>query len=80
MPRDIVQDSRISNNRRPSLFSNFFTALAAMTSPWWAQVSWFFSMSVHRGRPEVIEDGESDAIDPHVWSGRALQVVSPSWR
>ena len=29
-------DSRISNNRRPSPFSNFFTALEAMTSPWLA--------------------------------------------
>jgi hypothetical protein len=29
-------DSGISNSRRPSLFSNFFTALEAMTSPWLA--------------------------------------------
>jgi hypothetical protein len=29
-------DSRISNKRRPSFFSNFFTALDAATSPWLA--------------------------------------------
>jgi hypothetical protein len=29
-------DSRISNSRRPSVLSNFFTALEAMTSPWLA--------------------------------------------
>jgi hypothetical protein len=29
-------DSRISSSRRPSLFSNFFTALEAITSPWLA--------------------------------------------
>jgi hypothetical protein len=23
---------------------------------------------------------QTDAIDPNVWSGRALQAVSPSWR
>jgi hypothetical protein len=36
--------------------------------------------SVNRDIPEVAVDGENDAIDPNVWSGRALQVVSPSWR
>jgi hypothetical protein len=29
-------DSRISNSRRPSVFSSFFTALEAITSPWLA--------------------------------------------
>jgi hypothetical protein len=31
-----VYDSRISSNRRPSLFCSFFTALEAITSPWLA--------------------------------------------
>src|ERR1700730_4847436 len=33
------------------------------------------NMSVHRGRPEVTGGGQNDAIDPDVWSGRALQGV-----
>jgi hypothetical protein len=32
----VPYDSRISSSRRPSLFSNFFTALEAATSPWLA--------------------------------------------
>jgi hypothetical protein len=31
-------------------------------------------MSVRRVRPEVSARAQSEAIDPHVWSGRALQV------
>ena len=37
-------------------------------------------MSADRGRPEVRADIQTGAFDPNVWSGRALQVVSPSWR
>jgi len=35
-PRIACHDSRISNSRRPSLFSSFFTAPDAATVPWLA--------------------------------------------
>src|ERR1700730_1365726 len=37
-------------------------------------------MSVDRGRPEVTAEAQNSAFDPDVWSGRALQEVSSSWR
>src|SRR5258708_1031045 len=37
-------------------------------------------MSVDRGRSEVAGNGSNGAFDPYVWSGRALQEGSSSWR
>jgi hypothetical protein len=37
-------------------------------------------MSVVRGRREVTGTQPTDAIDPNVWSGRALQEVSSTWQ
>jgi catecholate siderophore receptor len=34
--RDLLYDSRMSSRRRPSVFSNLFTALDAAISPWLA--------------------------------------------
>src|SRR5260370_40809932 len=37
-------------------------------------------MSAHRGKADLELLAPKSEIDSNVWSGRALQVVSPSWR